>query len=417
MGRTFYVDANNGSDANAGTAPQAAWQSLDRVSALALGPGDAVLLARGGVWHGTLSLQGSGAAGAPIVIGAYGDGAPPEITGGHVGIDGNGQDHVVVSQIRITDMGGPGIVSTDSADWTIDHVTIANTGQWHDGASRDFSAIQFWNSQGLTVSNSLLTDIQGDAIWGWEIDGLKILNNRIETVRGASADNIHLYAPHNFEIRGNYLSMEGATDSGKGNLHSQAGSGGIVAHNEMRGGNYGVGMTDSNLRVENNLIVNHNQESWSSGILVSEVYDVANNTYVGNTIENARMGIYSYQDYARDNFEMHGNVFKDIGTAALVSEGPMNGRFTGNTIVGPGDAVWFSGWESGPWDASGNAHADSMPASALRTISPAPVPEVLRTAEVLPGPVAPAPAPAPEAPPPAPDLAVLMPIYENHLGA
>ncbi|MBN1443405.1 MAG: hypothetical protein JXA90_11910, partial [Planctomycetes bacterium] len=79
-GRTFYVDAAGGNDANAGDSPAAAWASLERVGGAALQPGDTVRFRRGGVWRGTLAPR-SGAEGAPVTYTAYGDGAKPLLLG------------------------------------------------------------------------------------------------------------------------------------------------------------------------------------------------------------------------------------------------------------------------------------------------------------------------------------------------
>lgn len=80
--RTFYIDPA-GDDAAAGTSPDAAWRTLaalDRVFA----PGDEILLKRGAVFTGAeaaLRFEGSGTAVAPILIGAYGEGARPRLDG------------------------------------------------------------------------------------------------------------------------------------------------------------------------------------------------------------------------------------------------------------------------------------------------------------------------------------------------
>ncbi len=77
---TFYVDAEAGRDGAAGTAESAAWQSLDKVNAAELIPGDRVLFKRGGLWRGQFLPQ-SGSNGAPIVYGAYGTGDKPILQG------------------------------------------------------------------------------------------------------------------------------------------------------------------------------------------------------------------------------------------------------------------------------------------------------------------------------------------------
>ena len=76
----YYVSAN-GNDSNTGTSPDQAWQSLDRVNSLTPSPGDQILFDRGGQWYGTINLTVSGSSGNPIVIGAYGTGAKPILSG------------------------------------------------------------------------------------------------------------------------------------------------------------------------------------------------------------------------------------------------------------------------------------------------------------------------------------------------
>jgi hypothetical protein len=77
---TYFVDASGGNDANGGLAPQSAWQSLERVNAAPLRPGDKVLFKRGESWRGQL-VPHSGQEGAPVMYGAYGEGAKPLLLG------------------------------------------------------------------------------------------------------------------------------------------------------------------------------------------------------------------------------------------------------------------------------------------------------------------------------------------------
>lgn len=79
---TYYVDANFGNDKWSGNqsspvgspATNGPWQSLAKVSAHVLSPGDSVLLKCGGIWNETLTLKNSGTATSPITIGAYPNG-------------------------------------------------------------------------------------------------------------------------------------------------------------------------------------------------------------------------------------------------------------------------------------------------------------------------------------------------------
>ncbi len=89
--REFYVDSAKGNDANAGTSPAEAWQSLGQVNAADLQPGDTVRFACGGQWRGSLSPK-SGAEGAPVTYTSYGEGEKPALLGS-VAVD-NPQDWV-----------------------------------------------------------------------------------------------------------------------------------------------------------------------------------------------------------------------------------------------------------------------------------------------------------------------------------
>ncbi len=76
---TYYLDADNGSDAHLGTSPEKPWKSLEKVNATVFAPGDRLLLKAGTSYTGTLKLQGSGREGAVIVVDRYGEGAKPSI--------------------------------------------------------------------------------------------------------------------------------------------------------------------------------------------------------------------------------------------------------------------------------------------------------------------------------------------------
>jgi hypothetical protein len=75
----YYVDCRGGDDSNKGTAASSAWASLARASSAPLKPGDALLLADGCTFNGTLRAAWTGTASAAITIGSYGTGPPPVI--------------------------------------------------------------------------------------------------------------------------------------------------------------------------------------------------------------------------------------------------------------------------------------------------------------------------------------------------
>ncbi len=73
-GRVFYVAAD-GNDQNDGLSPEKSLQTLDKVNALELQPGDAVLFHRGDLWRGYLQTR------TGVTYAAYGEGNKPKLYG------------------------------------------------------------------------------------------------------------------------------------------------------------------------------------------------------------------------------------------------------------------------------------------------------------------------------------------------
>ncbi|MBA2482263.1 MAG: right-handed parallel beta-helix repeat-containing protein [Planctomycetes bacterium] len=78
----YYLDAASANTVQDGRSPSTAWTRLAQVNARTFAPGDVIALKRGTVYAGTLQPGGSGAAGSPITLTAYGSGARPRIDGG-----------------------------------------------------------------------------------------------------------------------------------------------------------------------------------------------------------------------------------------------------------------------------------------------------------------------------------------------
>lgn len=112
-GRSYYVDSNAGSDANDGGSPQAAWASLEKVSAGSYKAGESILLKRDSAFKGKLLLKGAkGANSTPIIIDAYGDGKlPPKIDGsGYIaGVAIEACSYVTLRNLDITSDGGEAV--------------------------------------------------------------------------------------------------------------------------------------------------------------------------------------------------------------------------------------------------------------------------------------------------------------------
>src|SRR6478672_11430341 len=120
-GVTYYVSAD-GSDANDGTSPQSAWETLDKVNTTALRPGDSVSFRRGDIFSGGLVVSQGGTSRLRITLNAYGTGDLPVITGGLTGtcvsLDG---DYVTVDGLRAESCGYAGFSTYG------DHDSIRNS--------------------------------------------------------------------------------------------------------------------------------------------------------------------------------------------------------------------------------------------------------------------------------------------------
>lgn len=111
----YYVDSVNGNNLNDGLTPATAWKGLSKIPTSKLRPGNVIHLARGSHWsQQTLYLRDvQGSAEQPIVVQAYGSGAPPTIADAYppwsttqhypgVYIEGTAA-HLVVLDLRIQD--------------------------------------------------------------------------------------------------------------------------------------------------------------------------------------------------------------------------------------------------------------------------------------------------------------------------
>ena len=137
---THYVDDSAGSqctDSGPGTSPSTPWCDFADLDGQIFAPGAQILLKRGDTFTGELGrLYGSGTSTDPIVLGAYGTGALPEITG-----TGQATDRAVWIQ--------------DASYWTVSDLDLSDVG----------AGLVFWYATnghaGLTVTDVDTEDVQG----------------------------------------------------------------------------------------------------------------------------------------------------------------------------------------------------------------------------------------------------------------
>jgi hypothetical protein len=223
-GTTYYVDCANGSDTNSGTDPAHAWRTLAQASSVTYQAGDQILFRRGTTCDGVFAPHGSGTAGAPIVAGAYGTGAKPQIAGGgaRAAIFLDNVQEWELHDLDVTDTGAP--TTTDRragvfvllTDYGIGHHYVIDDVSVHDVNGADFkdpdpSGGILFAVQGsvtptafsdVTIENSSVNDVDRTGIgtsstWSYrpqDLDGsgstfapithLTIINNHVTNVGG-----------------------------------------------------------------------------------------------------------------------------------------------------------------------------------------------------------------------------------------
>jgi len=176
---SYYVDC-------AATAPgdgtiDAPWNNLEAASAIALEPGESLLLRRGTTCEGMLKPRGSGTADNRILIGAYGDGPLPRIDAmgtNTAAVWIEDMSHVVVRDLELTNPG----------DLSEPHRGVYLTAAAALVTNVEIRDLYIHDVTGLVTFNG--TAKRGGAIIGnssyetadTQFDGVLIENNRIEDV-------------------------------------------------------------------------------------------------------------------------------------------------------------------------------------------------------------------------------------------
>jgi hypothetical protein len=127
---TYYVNAQHGDDGNAGTSPEAAWRSIERVNKATLAAGDTVRLAGGQRFGGTLRFgdRHCGTKDRPITVGSFGDGRATIDGGAGDGFVLTGSRYVKVRELNVVGCGrkngsnGSGICLTNTRNVELDGI-------------------------------------------------------------------------------------------------------------------------------------------------------------------------------------------------------------------------------------------------------------------------------------------------------
>ncbi|MBZ3905802.1 discoidin domain-containing protein [Streptomyces griseiscabiei] len=193
-GKDYFIDAALGRDSAAGTSPAAAWRTLGKANATTFAPGDRVLLKAGAQWQDEqLWPKGSGAAGRPITVSAYGD---PDARRPYIATNGK-----VRSPFRADGTKNPATVGLTGAIvlrnqqyWNINNVELSND----DDFATDITT-------GTYVRDGIMISINADLLAGGAdsvMDHFRISDVYVHHLDGPSTwQRIH-YGAVNFQVFG-----------------------------------------------------------------------------------------------------------------------------------------------------------------------------------------------------------------------
>jgi hypothetical protein len=214
----WYVDCSASSNGT-GTSTSSPWNTLTSVNAHTFQAGDGLVFAESTTCNGQLALQGSGASGNPIVIGAWNAGhgsANPILAGSGVSpatVYLHDNQYVTVEDLQVTNSGGSagdrdGILAYNDTSSTLNGITItANTVDNVNG--------YLWGYYG--VDGGIAVDIDGNLSSPGIYNGVSITNNNVWNVDrvgvwvGSLAENGAIAARSTgITISGNQMTALGA---------------------------------------------------------------------------------------------------------------------------------------------------------------------------------------------------------------
>ena len=338
------VHSSGSADGIEGTAYRVAtdgsgdFRSIAEVNAADLAAGDVVRLARGDIFAGVGLRARPG-----VTYEAYGAGAKPVITrvagiAARVRADG-----VTLRDLKITEVTGPGVRIDDASGVRIEGLELDRVALDGERAS-----LTIFNSRDITIRDSVFARSEGsNHIWTWNTQGIHIEGNAITWHGPQDGDGIQLSRSDDFYIGHNQVTSLGG---GKGGIiltpdNTVQPTGGVIEHNDVTGGQFGISPRQDNTLVQNNIVRDvgnqaHSQD-WASGIWVSGGFtdadlDVSGLVIRDNVLDNNRnaFGGWDTHDGLTTEYQVHNNVIRDADDQYFGNgNGIIKGRFYKNIIV------------------------------------------------------------------------------------
>lgn len=384
-GEAYYVDSENGDDANDGRSPETAFRTISRANEVVLKNGESLLFRSGYKFEGSLAPRRE-RDGTTVHIGRYGEGEYPTITAP----SGNALtltdfDHVVVSELTLTAPNGIcGIYINNKVGGVIKDVHVKNC--TIKDVNRDRS-VYYYESGGIICAS--FSDEPG-----W-FDGLVIEDNTIEDVARSGILLTSLWANRPTKLWGkneyvsdteNWWPAHGVVV--RGNKINRTGGDGIVLigtqdalieYNTVYRINYKPVTPCANAGIwpqsSNGCVIRYNEVAYSlkpEGVADATAFDVdqsCRNTVVEYNYSHDNRGGFLLLCEPDDVNDSHGFTGTVVRNNVSINDGEVFGSLI--PIVGPvrdvvieNNTFYFSGrWVSNivyVWSESGENQAKNI---------------------------------------------------------
>ncbi len=270
---TYYVDANAGNDALAGTSEAQAWKTLAKVNTQGrvsgFAAGDSILFKRGATWRETLLVfdpsngkHSSGTADAPITFGAYGIGNDPVISGSNrvTGwtLQGGNIWKASLAFTATSYASNPEVVYFDGerGDMKSAVSELAGAKAWY-WASNTLYVYATQNPDTLYASSGVEVAARDYCIWGVYQCGANYIVVQDLELKNANHKNLIVDVDnHHWTIRNVVAHHNGKVDGNdKNNFYLAGGTGHLVSHCRL----YQAGANNINVLECANTVIEWNE--------------------------------------------------------------------------------------------------------------------------------------------------------------
>jgi hypothetical protein len=343
---TVYYVSPTGSDSNGGTSPCSPWQSMTKVEAAGLLPGDTVAFRGGQSFSAPLSPYSNenGTSSEPITFTSYGAGPATLSAGVFLG----SVSYLTLDDLNVTNPSGPGVFSSSTGTGVtglvIQRSTISNTSTY--GIASRLALDASWTVRGSTIQNT------GDSGIFFLGSGLTATGN---TIRDAGTNPGITWPKHGVYAKGPNVTIldntiAGAQTSGVSLRYQND----IVQDNRIAGGQKGIDFNSETTTPGTTYVLGNTiSGTRDTGISISTGSEPLQESFViaSNTVSGA--GNYAaYFISGSPSLKLANNLFETAGTGYLNMPSPVN--YTAASY-GENDDLWYGESSSAPFFLNGSA--------------------------------------------------------------